>query len=353
MKITFVCQHLGNGGAERVISILINYLVQHGYKVQLILLYEERIDYSIPESVEVVFLNWVGKKNILQILPRMKKLRETIEGEVVISVLFLAIFNTVFANLFSNKRIVVSERNDPNNDPPGKLRKFLRTASYYFSDVIIFQTDDARDYFPMKIQKKGVVIANPIKEGLIKSDVTDRDKRIVSVCRLNEQKNIRMSIDAFAEFLKEYPNYIFEIYGEGELEQEIREYIAKLSLGEKVFLKGFCNDVHKEIVDAMMYISSSNYEGISNSMLEAMAIGLPTVCTDCPIGGARQVIDSGVNGILVPVGDTMALKNAMMKIAGDKEFRDSISENAMKVRDKYNTENICHEWEKVLNETKN
>ena len=126
-----------------------------------------------------------------------------------------------------------------------------------------------------------------------------------------------------------------------------------MSLEDKVVLKGFSNNVHKEIVNAMMYISSSDYEGISNSMLEAMAIGLPTICTDCPIGGARQVIKSQDNGILIPIGDVSALTNAMFKIVENKDFRDFLSTNAIKVRQIYDMENICREWEKVLNEIGN
>ena len=351
--ISFVCQSLGNGGAERVVSILINYFYQKKYNVQLVLLYENTIDYYIPENISVIFLNWADKKNPLKFLPRLKQLRNTIKGDIVFSFLFLAIFNTVFANLFGRKKIIVSERNDPHNDPPGRIRKHLRILSYFLSDAVIFQTERAKKYFPLGIQKKGIVIPNPIQKGLIQKSGAMREKKVVSVCRLNKQKNIPMSLDAFLKFSQQYPDFIFEIYGTGELESEIKAYISKLSLEDKVVLKGFSNNVHKEIVNAMMYISSSDYEGISNSMLEAMAIGLPTICTDCPIGGARQVIKSQDNGILIPIGDVSALTNAMFKIVENKDFRDFLSTNAIKVRQIYDMENICREWEKVLNEIGN
>ena len=255
--------------------------------------------------------------------------------------------------MFGRKKIIVSERNDPHNDPPGRIRKHLRILSYFLSDAVIFQTERAKKYFPLGIQKKGIVIPNPIQKGLIQKSGAMREKKVVSVCRLNKQKNIPMSLDAFLKFSQKYPDFIFEIYGTGELESEIKAYISKLSLEDKVVLKGFSNNVHKEIVNAMMYISSSDYEGISNSMLEAMAIGLTTICTDCPIGGARQVIKSQDNGILIPIGDVSALTNAMFKIVENKDFRDFLSTNAIKVRQIYDMENICREWEKVLNEIGN
>lgn len=88
--ISFVCQSLGNGGAERVVSILINYFYQKKYNVQLVLLYENTIDYYIPENISVIFLNWADKKNPLKFLPRLKQLRNTIKGDIVFSFLFLA-----------------------------------------------------------------------------------------------------------------------------------------------------------------------------------------------------------------------------------------------------------------------
>ena len=80
--ISFVCQSLGNGGAERVVSILINYFYQKKYNVQLVLLYENTIDYYIPENISVIFLNWADKKNPLKFLPRLKQLRNTIKGRL-------------------------------------------------------------------------------------------------------------------------------------------------------------------------------------------------------------------------------------------------------------------------------
>lgn len=157
-----------------------------------------------------------------------------------------------------------------------------------------------------------------------------------------------MAIDAFEKFNKVHPEYIYEIYGEGELRESIQQYIEKKNLREKVFLKGFYQNIHSEIVNAAVFVLPSNYEGISNSMLEALAIGLPVICTDCPIGGARQVIENGKNGVLIPVGDTAALFNAMCKIVEDEDFAGLLSSNATNVRNDYNADLICKKWETLL-----
>lgn len=97
-----------------------------------------------------------------------------------------------------------------------------------------------------------------------------------------------------------------------------------------------------------MFVSSSSFEGLSNSMLEAMAIGLPTICTDCPCGGARMIIINGVNGILVPNGDKDALAQAMAQVADDSKLAAYLSKNAMKIREDLSIKKIARLWEKLF-----
>ena len=98
------------------------------------------------------------------------------------------------------------------------------------------------------------------------------------------------------------------------------------------------------MVNCTAYVSSSDYEGMSNSMLEALAMGIPSICTDCPIGGARTVIENGVNGILTPVGEQAPLTEAMLKIIEDEAFRNLLGNNAYAIRDKLNINDIADQW---------
>ena len=128
---------------------------------------------------------------------------------------------------------------------------------------------------------------------------------------------------------------IFLIYGQGKEEKRLESQIEELGLKDAVSLPGFAEDIHQKMLDAMLYVSSSDYEGISNSMLEALGMGVPTIATDCPVGGARMVIQNGVNGLLVPVKDANALYNAMKRIIEDKNFMEMISKEATKILKKY------------------
>ena len=109
-------------------------------------------------------------------------------------------------------------------------------------------------------------------------------------------------------------------------------------------------DIHDYIKNYAMFVSSSDFEGMSNSMLEAMAMGLPCVCTDCPAGGARAVIKDGENGLLTPVGDSHTFYLAMKKITENPELADKLSENSVKIRDEQSVDKIIKKWMELIND---
>ena len=97
-----------------------------------------------------------------------------------------------------------------------------------------------------------------------------------------------------------------------------------------------------------MFVSSSDFEGMSNSMLEAMAMGIPTVCTDCPAGGARAIIKDHENGLLTPLGNTEALYRAMQEVAASSELANTLSRNAVGLRDELTVDKIVEQWEAII-----
>jgi glycosyltransferase involved in cell wall biosynthesis len=136
---------------------------------------------------------------------------------------------------------------------------------------------------------------------------------------LEKQKNLLLLIDAFALLYKEHPEYNLAIYGDGSEKKHIETYITKMLLEDCISVYESIPNIHEKIIDCAMFISSSDYEGLSNSMIEAMALGLPCVVTDCPCGGARMMITSYENGILVPVGDIQTMYEAMKYIIENPE----------------------------------
>lgn len=258
----------------------------------------------------------------------------------------------IFAVLFGltvRNKVVISERNDPAQYPQSKLYGRFRDLCFNFADACVFQTSDAMKHFSKRVQRRGVIIPNPIN-GKIPEYPLDRntDKVVMSAGRLKEQKNFPMLIKAFAKFSNQYPEYTLEIYGDGPLKDELLQLSSDLGVKERVRFNSFCDDIFPVMARTSMFVMSSNYEGISNSMLEALAIGIPTICTDCPVGGAREMIDDGVNGLLVPVGDVDALNEAMSRVAEDDVFARKLAENAHSIRGKYPIEEIASSWIDVM-----
>ena len=151
--------------------------------------------------------------------------------------------------------------------------------------MITFQTADGIGYFPAAIAKKAVIIPNPIDASIPQRYEGERAKKIVTVGRLHSQKNQALLLEAFSDFRAARTDYTLHIYGEGELEEKLKAYAVELGLGDSVVWHGFSARVKEEIADSRMFVLSSDFEGISNSMLEALAMGIPTISTDCPIGG--------------------------------------------------------------------
>ncbi|MFI3213620.1 MAG: glycosyltransferase [Eubacteriales bacterium] len=346
-KVIFVIVNMSGGGAERVISILANQFVKTGMEVAIMMTAGSTVSYKLDERIELICVGQVTNGSMGERIKRVKNMRKYFKKNKEATIISFGPGTSFFAMLadlgLPNPR-VISERNDPAICP----YPFFRNIIYNMAHVLVFQTEDARDCFPKRIAKKGYIIPNPIKEELPSPFVGVRKKKIVAVGRLEEQKNYPLLIKVFATFVERFPEYELHIYGEGSLREKLEMQIKESNMEKQIILKGFVKSVLEEIIDASMYVLSSDYEGISNALLEAMAIGLPVVSTDCPIGGSKLCIQHGENGLLVPVGDGYQMLLKMKKIASNQTFADEISKNAAQIKEKYSEKNISEMWKHVM-----
>ena len=335
-------------GVYRVESELVDEWIRQGHIVSFVNA-NGRIIYDASGHVDAPSVE--SKFKPLTLIRRFIKLRHFFRYHPDATIVALSITADCFAAIFGltvKNRVVVSERNDPAQYPASKTYRKFRDICFRLADACVFQTEDAKRYFSRGVQKKGVVIPNPINDKIPEFDNLGRKKIVMSTGRLKEQKNYPMLIRAFAKFLDHFPDYTLEIYGEGNQINELIALTRKLDVEKKVSFKKFTDDIWPLMARASMFVMSSNYEGISNSMLEALAIGLPTICTDCPVGGARQMIDDGINGLLVPVGDVDALAKAMVSVASNEDFAKKLGDNAHKIRQKYPLNVIASKWIGVM-----
>ena len=350
-QIIVITFSLSNNGADRVFSELADEWSRQGHDVTVVQFEENAFgseSFELRKDVRFITLNHRTEKNkIKKYLEYARDIRRLIRDNpkaVIVAYSFTTQVITVLSSFFTKNRIVFSERNDPNRCPYSRFTRFIRTVSFFRANRCVFQTRDAMGYFPKSIQKKGTIIVNPINPKL--PDVYEGVRRntVVTASRLRPQKNLSLLIDAFEEFYRKRPDYSLEIYGIGEEKEMLEEKIRQKKLEHAVFLKGFSKDVYQNMKDCAMYVCSSDYEGISNSMLEAIGMGIPTVSTDCPIGGARQIIRDGINGLLVPVRDRESLCKAMERIAGDSDFAAALSQNGLELRKQLSADRIAEKW---------
>lgn len=251
-------------------------------------------------------------------------------------------------------KIIYAERNAPELEfPKNKTERERLLKIVSKADAAVLQTENELEFFEGRL-KNATVIHNPVKSNLPEPYCGERRKVVVNFCRVAHQKNLSLLIDAFMEFRKNCPDYKLEIYGntveknEEAILGELKEYVKVLNAEEYICFLPPRGDIHSVVRDCAMFVSSSDFEGLSNSMIEAMAIGLPCVCTDCLGGGAREMITDGENGLLVPIKYTAALAHAMIRMVRDKELSDKCSKNAAKIRTVLSAESVAAEWLKTI-----
>lgn len=353
MKVMLCINQLSKGGAERVVTNLANYL-SNNHKVTIVSVRDQGIAYDINKNVKIYFLdNKKAKNPIKKILNRVNKLNTIIKKEkveAILSFLPMASFLSLFLKKRRKTKVIVSVRNDPKVEYK-KIQDFIAMKILYpLADGFVFQTEDARKYFNKKIQNKSAIILNSLNPDFIMDSYKGkREKTIVSVGRLSSQKNHLLLIKAFEKINNDFPEHKLIIYGEGEKREELESYIKEKNLTNFISLPGIENDIKNKIYKSNLFVLSSNYEGLPNALIEALALGIPCISTNCPCGGPKSLIKDDYNGLLTEVGNVDMMAHKIKYILKNEDFAKKIGINASKIKDKLNPNIINKEWEDYLN----
>jgi len=222
--------------------------------------------------------------------------------------------------------------------------RWLKERIYRRVARVVFQTKWAQSCFSSQVQANSVVISNPVD-----TDVVPVDSSlpvIVTAGRLEPQKNHRLLLHAFAAMNQVRPGYHLQIFGEGPLRDELRLCAHGLGLDDVVELPGTVSEIHERMAAARMFVLSSDYEGLSNALLEAMQIGVASVSTAC--AGSSEVVVDHINGLLVPVGDATALSEAMLSLANDEELRRRLAVAARETGKGFRPLRIFAQWDDIV-----
>ena len=350
MRILFVFGGKQKGGAERVITNLANNMIKE-HEVYFLGLREMDSFYKINDKIRYYFLEDeidYNKNFLIRNFNRTKKIKKNINEinpDIIISFSREQSYRILFTNLFNKRKIIVSVRNDPKQEYKSFCEKKLMKILYSRADGFVFQTEEARNFFPKAFRDKSIIIPNPINEDYIVPLYDGkRKKNIVTAGRLVEQKNHKLLIEAFSKVSDEFKDYNLIIYGKGDLKEDLVDQIKKLNLKNRVILAGEVDSIKEKIYDASLFVLSSIYEGMPNSLIEAMALGLPCISTDCPCGGPRFLINNGVNGILVPLDDSEAMATKIKEMLKNEEKSSKMGKNASKIVNELHPKTINKNW---------
>ena len=324
-RIALFVPSLKNGGAERVVSIWSSELSKLSDKIYLIVLYKAEQEYETYGNVKKIYLyeSYAHSKEG-SIFSKIKKIRSVFkENEIDVVIPFIAHTGMMAtaACAFSKTDVVETIRNNPNGRSRYSYLKLLRNISVALSKRCIVQNEEQKEYFSKRVQKKMVVFTNPLHPSVTqinKEYKTTLPLTFMTAGRLEKQKNHMLLCSAFALAAKENPQISLNIYGVGSMHDELQQHIESLGMQEKICLCGRSDNIAQTLTQADAFILSSDYEGMPNALLEAMAAGLPCISTDCPTGPSRMIVN-GESGILVPVGEAESMATAIKKIARDYE----------------------------------
>ncbi len=347
-RVVVIANGLNCGGAERVASLLANYLDEIEYEVSFIAVYSDVREYALNERIAFIYIKKSLNIRIGNLMERNIRIYQEIKRlkpDIVISFNICEVLLTQMMGI----PVIHTLRNDPESVDNTFGWKQARNYAFRHARHVVFQTRGAQKYFSKDIIKKSSIIPNPLNTGILPVwSGGGHNKTFVTACRLNKQKNLPMLIHSFISFHKDHPEYSLEIYGEGELKEELNDLIKSKNAADYIILKGRSSEIYDIMAGAFAFVLSSDYEGLSNSMLEALAIGLPCICTNCPPYSAAEYIDDGINGYLCEVGNTEMMTRKMIAVAGSNLKPDTLKKKSKQIRDKLDTQNILRSWVEII-----
>ena len=395
MNITFLTASLGSGGAERVVSLLANRMSEMGHQVEIICLMYDDVYYQTKPVVTLTVVPRVCPGNLIKRLFWLRRYVQKSGTEVCVAFTEGVYCATICALLGTGIPVIASERLDPHY--MSWQRNLLKKIFLPHAAWLVVQTEHIKSYFKGKVAKKTSIILNPVNEKVF--EVNDerlmvngdglavKENTIISVARLFPQKRQEVLIGAFAKIAEKYPEWKLVIYGEGPERAKLEKLIAslndnesylntkvtedksvgakeqktqnevhgderlmvndeRLKIKERILLPGRCETIIEELNKAKIFTLSSDYEGLSNAMLEAVCVGLPIVSTR--VSGTDELIREGVNGYVVDCGDTDALAEALEKLMGDEKKIQQFSAESRKMAEQFRLDHIVRDWLELM-----
>lgn len=349
MKVLLVIRNIVYAGASKSAVLVANALNDRGHNVAVVTYNNDHVGMKLGEGI----IYFPGKKNnriteYAYAIRCIRKVALDYSPDIVLGFRDNASALSIVALCGTKIPIVVCERSDPYMESNLSLR--LSRKLFIFAAGGVFQTQQAGEYYN-NLVKFRKVIPNPVMPlgTACTKPFVERANEIVNVARLDiRQKRQDVLIKSFKRVHQKYPSINLSFLGAGDDEKLLKNMVEELGLNKNVFFHGKVTNVSDYLVRSKFFVLSSDYEGISNALIESMSLGLPSISTDTSPGGARVLVEDGKNGFIVPCGDEEALAEKMLFYLEHPEVADAHGAEAKKIAEKYSPELIFNMWEDFL-----
>ncbi len=353
MHIAFLILSMeGKGGTERITSLVSSGLHKQGYEVSVISCRngDGISTYSVDDGVALLSLH--GEKHSNPVLRKAACQRELMsivksrKIDVLVAV-EVALYNYLLPiQLFMKTTCIAWEHSNCFWEPDAGVKYGRRLAAKHADCVVVIGKNDLKNYRDKYSKIKQITcIYNPLSLDRKKTSPLS-EKRVLALGRLEYEKGFDMLIRAWAEVEPQAPDWTLNIYGEGSLRGELEQEIRDLSL-KHVFLPGHTTDVEGVMCDSSLFVLSSRRDGFVTVLLEAQANGPPCVTFNCK-GGPAEIIDDGVNGILVPPEDVGGLARGLLRLINDPERLQGYATQSQKDLDRFSPDIVIGQWDELI-----
>lgn len=325
-------------------SLLANRFAEDGYDVEIVNINKHIVFYPIDSRIVLRFAEDEVGTSVYKKLLWLRRYIKKSQPDVVVPFMEAVYCFTLVSLIGCKVPVISSERIDPRKSP--FLRNVLRRIILPLTDWLVVQTQDIKKFYPRFIQKKTSIIYNPVSDQVFHLPEVEKEDVVISVGKLDDQKNHALLINAFSKVGQEFPSWKLIIYGEGPLRDSLQIIINSLELTDRVLLPGRSNRVIEEMNKSKIFAFSSNYEGMSNAILEAVCVGLPVVTTN--VSGAEELVHDG--GYVVPIASEKQLVESLRSLMDDSSLRNLMGANNKKRAHAYDIDLIYRKWESVIND---
>ena len=336
MRLLVLSDSFNGYGAEHILKWLGNGLCDSGFEVSFCSIFDQGRDKGLTDRAHYYEMRFPKEvydiSYFLKGMIYLRKLKKKDNFDCILTFHTNPYLMALLAKPFSGIKTIHSERDNPYNR--NTLATKFKMWTYRYAQKIVFQTEGARAFFDQGIKDKSVIIPNPIS--IPKACWRGEGAHtIASVGRLFIRfKRQDVLLEAFNRVLESYPNYKLVLYGDGPDSEKIKRIVASLGIKDHVCFKGKVSNVMDCLIDEEIFVLSSDSEGMPNALMEAMALGMPVVSTDCEPGGAKALIDNGVNGLLVSrssvdeLAAALVVNYADVLLAADSAGIDTVNDTA-------------------------